>query len=83
MHFITTVTDVGLTDDYGNYPFVVVISRLFLVHDVLPKTRINGFNMMCATSDAGIVYPSGAPEFTPYFSRVRVAQSYGNLILFC
>jgi hypothetical protein len=39
--------------------------------------------MMCATSDAGIVYPSGAPEFTPYFSRVRVAQSYGNLILFC
>jgi len=36
MYSITTVTDVGLTDDYGDYPFVVVISHLFLVHDVLP-----------------------------------------------
>ena len=35
VYCISTVTDVGLTDDYGNYSFVVVISRLFLVHDVL------------------------------------------------
>ena len=36
VYCITTVTDVGLTDDYGDYPFVVVISRLFLDHDLLP-----------------------------------------------
>jgi hypothetical protein len=32
-----------------------------------------------ATSRAGIAYPSGAPEFTPVFSGVRVTRS----LLFC
>jgi len=30
---------------------------------------------MGATSGAGIAYPSGAPEFTPVFSRVHVTRS--------
>ena len=31
------------------------------------------------TSEAGTAYPSGAPEFTPSFSAVRVARS----LVFC
>jgi hypothetical protein len=29
--------------------------------------------MTGGTSGAGIAYPSGAPEFTPIFSRARVS----------
>ena len=38
--------------------------------------------MTGATSGAGIVYPSGAPEFTPGFSGVRVARSLDFCALF-
>jgi hypothetical protein len=32
-----------------------------------------------ATSGAGTAYPSGAPEFTPGFSWVRVTRSFVTL----
>jgi hypothetical protein len=35
----------------------------------------NKSNTTGATCGAGTAYPSGAPEFTHCFSRVRVAQS--------
>ena len=39
----------------------------------------NKSNTMGATCGAGTAYPSGAPEFTPVFSGVRVVQS----LVFC
>ena len=38
--------------------------------------------MTGATSGAGTVYPSGAPEFIPGFSGVRVARSLDFCVLF-
>jgi hypothetical protein len=37
---------------------------------------MNMSETMGATSGAGTAYPSGAPEFTPGFSVVRVVQSF-------
>lgn len=46
---------------------------LFLVHylsqNMTYHWNFNMYNMMGATSRAGIVYLSGAPDFTPIFSR--------------
>ena len=42
----------------------------------------NECNMMDATGRAGTSYPSGAPEFTPICSVVRVAQSLVFCVLF-
>jgi hypothetical protein len=39
--------------------------------------------MTDATSRAGTVYPSGAPEFIPYFTGFRVARSLVFLVRFC
>ena len=36
-----------------------------------------------ATSGAGTVYPSGAPDFTPGFSGVRVVRSLVLWIVVC
>ena len=46
-----------------------------------PKMSINKVHsiMMGATSGAGTAYPSGAPEFTPGFLGVCVAQ----YLVFC
>ena len=40
-------------------------------------------NMRGATTGAGIAYPSGAPEFTPGFSGVRVTRSLVLCVMFC
>jgi hypothetical protein len=37
----------------------------------------------CAISGAGTIHPSEAPEFTPVFRRVRVAQSLVFCVMFC
>ena len=39
--------------------------------------------MNSSGSGAGTTYPSGAPEFTPVFSGVRVIQSLVLCVLFC
>jgi hypothetical protein len=41
------------------------------------------FNCNCVTSWAGTTNPSGAPEYTPVFSAVRVAQSLAFYAVFC
>ena len=38
--------------------------------------------MMDATSGTGTAYPSGAPEFTPVFSGVRVTRSLALCVCF-
>ena len=43
----------------------------------------NNSNTTAATCDAGISYPSGAPEFTPGFSGVYVAWSFVCCVMFC
>ena len=40
-------------------------------------------NMTGVTSGAGNVYTSGAPEFTPDFSAVRVTRSLIQYVMFC
>jgi len=40
-------------------------------------------NTTDATSGAGTAYPSGAPEFTPFFSAVRVTRSLVLFLMFC
>ena len=40
-------------------------------------------NTMGATSGAGTAYPSGAPEFTLWFSGVHVTQSLVFSVVFC
>ena len=42
----------------------------------------NQINTTGATSGTGTAYPSGAPEFTPGFSRVRVTRSI-VMCMFC
>jgi energy-converting hydrogenase Eha subunit A len=37
----------------------------------------------CATSGAETAIPSGAPEFFPFFSEVRVARSLVFCVVFC
>ena len=41
------------------------------------------YNMTGATSEAGSIHLSGAPEFTPFFCGVLVAQSSVFSIVFC
>jgi uncharacterized ion transporter superfamily protein YfcC len=49
----------------------VTRSRAFMTyHQVYKKSSTMG-----ATCGAGITYSSGAPEFTPYISGVRIARS--------
>jgi hypothetical protein len=43
----------------------------------------NKINTTGATSRVGTAYPSGAPEFTPVFSGVRVAPSLVFYVVFC
>jgi hypothetical protein len=47
-----------------------VLSSIMTYHRVCNKINTTG-----ATSGAGTAYPSGAPEFTPCFSGVRVTRS--------
>jgi hypothetical protein len=43
----------------------------------------NKSNTRGVTSGAGPVYPSGAHEFTPGYSGVRVAQSFVFCVVLC
>jgi len=43
----------------------------------------NKSNTTGVTSGAGTAYLSGAPEFTPGFSGVRVAQSLVFCVVYC
>jgi hypothetical protein len=44
--------------------------------DIYAKINVSEeFGSIIETSGAGTVYPSGAPEFTPDFSGVRVTRS--------
>jgi hypothetical protein len=45
-------------------------------------TFCNYINTTGATSGAGTAYPSGAPEFTPVFSGVRVTRSLVSCVCF-
>jgi hypothetical protein len=42
----------------------------------------NKSNTTGVTSGAGTAYPSGAPEFTPVFSGIRVARSLVLCVVF-
>ena len=47
-----------------------------VLSSVMPTHRHGNYiNTTGITSEAGTVYPSGAPEFTPCFSDVRVTRS--------
>ena len=54
-----------------------VLSSFMTCHRVC-----NWINTTGVTSGAGIAYPSGAPEFTPVFSGVRVTRSLVLYICF-
>ena len=54
------------------------ISSFMTYHRVSNKS-----NTMGATCEAGIAYPSGASEFTPVFSEVRVVRSLVLCVVFC
>ena len=54
--------------DVHGYALLDVVTIPFLFND------FNKSNTAGGTSDAGTVYPSGAPEFTPGFSGDRHAQ---------
>jgi hypothetical protein len=43
----------------------------------------NKSNAMGSTCEAGVAYPSGASEFTPVFSKVRVVRSLVLCVVFC
>jgi len=64
-----------------NYFFVVIINLSF------PHSRhhriSNKSNIASDTSGAGTTYRPGAPEFTPGFSEVCVAQSLALCVVFC
>ena len=47
-------------------------------HQVYKKSSTTG-----ATCGAGIAYPSGAPEFTPYIRGVRIARSLVYVVVLC
>ena len=51
-----------------------ILPAFMTYHWVCKKSNTTG-----ATCGAGIAYPSGAPEFTPYISGVRIARS----LIFC
>jgi hypothetical protein len=63
-----------VTNDNGYVPLVLSTSRSF-PHSWLITGFVTTHNTTGATSGAGTAYPSGASEFTPCFSGVRVAQS--------
>ena len=55
-----------------------IISSFMTYHRVSNKS-----NAMGSTCEAGIAYPSGASEFTPVFSKVRVVRSLVLCVVFC
>ena len=60
--------------------------NLHLLYHCTCKTYhlvINQNNMTCITSGAGHAYPSGAAEFTPVFSGIRVSRSLVFCVVFC
>jgi hypothetical protein len=63
-----------VTNDNGYVPLVLSTSRSF-PHSWLITGFVTTHNTTGATSGAGTAYSSGASEFTPCFSGVRVAQS--------
>ena len=56
----------------------LIISSFMTYHRVSNKS-----NTMSVTCEAGITYPSGASEFTPVFSEVRVVRSLVLCVVFC
>ena len=64
-----------MTTDMFRMYLITIFSAFMTYHQVNKKSSTTG-----ATCGAGIASPSGAPEFTPYISGVRIARS---LVLCC
>ena len=62
-----------VTNDHEYVPCVVIIIRSF--HHSWHHRASSNNTSTGATSGTGLVNPSGAPEFIPYFSGVRVTRS--------
>ena len=61
-----------------------VLTILFYPHSWLIYNRVfNKSNTTGVTCGWGSPYPSGAPEFTPAFSGVRVTRSLVFCVVFC
>jgi hypothetical protein len=69
-----------VTNDHGYVcrNHIPILSSFMTYHRVCNKSNTTG--AMC---DAGTAYPSGASEFTPVFSGVRVARSLVVCVVFC
>ena len=57
-----------MTTDMFRMYLITIFSAFMTYHQVYKKSSTTG-----ATCGAGIASPSGAPEFTPYISGVRIA----------
>ena len=66
------------TDMFRCSEYNTVLSSFTTYQGVCNKSNTTG-----ATSGAGTACPSGAPEFNPDFSGVRVARSLTFCIAFC
>ena len=64
-----------MTTDMFRMYLITIFSAFMTYHQVYKKSSTTG-----AKCGAGIAYPSGAPEFTPYIRGVRIARS---LVLCC
>ena len=64
-----------MTTDMFRMYLITIFSAFMTYHQVYKMSSTTG-----ATCGAGIACPSGAPEFTPYIRRVRIARS---LVLCC
>ena len=56
----------------------------FLIHDLFSNSS---YHLVCNKSSitygTGTDYPSEAPEFTPFFSLIRIARSVVFCVMFC
>ena len=74
---LPTLLYICFTNDHDIFRMylITIYSAFMTYHQVYKKSSTMG-----ATCGAGITYSSGAPEFTPYISGVRIARS---LVLCC
>ena len=64
-----------MTTDMFRMYLITIFSAFMTYHQVYKMSSTTG-----ATCGAGIAYPSGAHDFTPYISGVHIARS---LVLCC
>ena len=78
------LTSTYLCDTLNNYVYLSTCRKHFpILSSFMTYHRVcNQINTRGVTSGGGTNYPSGAPEFTPVFSGVRVTRFFCFLCMF-